>query len=77
MKTLASLLLAAFLPIVAHAASRVTLTVHTPLTSSRLEMVEVNMSTIFAKLGEETVVVTDANGQEVPSQVTWDGKLIF
>ena len=77
MKTLASLLLAAFLPLVAHAASRVTLTVHNPLTSSRLEMVEVNMSTIFAKLGEETVVVTDANGQEVPSQVTWDGKLIF
>lgn len=44
-------------------------------------MVETDLSLITKKLGLPTVnsqlIVTDANGNEIPSQVTWDGKLIF
>jgi hypothetical protein len=42
------------------------------------EIVEVSKSKIFAKLGNpSSVVVTDANNNEIPSQITYDGKLIF
>lgn len=58
---------------------KVTLTVSNSLTSARAgEMVEVQMSAIQKKLGDvKSVVVKDANGGEVASQVTSDGLLIF
>ena len=61
-----------------HAADRVTITVSNPIASSRMEMVEVDVSAIQKKLQtEKDIVVMDANGGEIPSQITWDGKLIF
>lgn len=61
-----------------HAADRVTITVSNPIASSRMEMVEVDVSAIQKKLQtEKDIVVTDADGKETPSQITWDGKLIF
>jgi len=73
---------AAFLVgLAAEAADRVALTVSNPISTARLEMVETDLSLITKKLGLPTVnsqlIVTDANGNEIPSQVTWDGKLIF
>lgn len=69
-----------FMAIMVSAADKkVALTVSNALASARAgEMVEVPMSAIKKKLGDvASVVVTDANGGEVASQVTHDGKLIF
>ncbi len=65
--------------VVAAAADRVTLTVSNPLSVSRSgEMVEVPITSVKARLGNPaTVIVTDADGKEIPSQVTYDGLLIF
>lgn len=42
------------------------------------EMVEVSLSDVKGKLGHDaTLIVTDADGKEIPSQVTHDGKIIF
>lgn len=61
-----------------HAAERVTVTVTNPIATARMEMVEVDMTTLTKKLQTQTnIVVTDADGKEIPSQITWDGKLIF
>lgn len=59
------------------AAESVKITVSNPTAGARMEMVEVDASTIKKKLGEGSMVVTDADGGEVPSQLTYDGKLIF
>lgn len=76
--------LAALSVLLANAQQKVTVTVSNPTKSARMEMVEVDASAMLKKLGvasvEElkgAVVVTDADGREVPSQLTWDGKLIF
>ena len=69
--------LVAWLALMANAQQKVTLTVANPISSSRLEMVEVDMDVVKKKLGTEKVIVSDADGNEIPSQVTWDGKLIF
>ena len=63
----------------ASAADKVTLTVKNTLSSARAgEMVEVPFEQVKKKLGgAEKVIVTDADGREIPSQVTYDGKLIF
>ncbi|MCQ2095885.1 MAG: DUF4861 domain-containing protein [Bacteroidaceae bacterium] len=60
-------------------AQSVTVTVRNPLTSARAgEMIEVDMGTLKSKLNAESgLIVTDADGKELPSQVTYDGKLIF
>ena len=57
----------------------VKITVSNPIGIARSgEMVEINMADIQAKLGQTAgVIVTDADGREVPSQVTHDRKLIF
>ena len=62
-----------------HATQRVTITVTNSVKSARLEMVEVDLKIIQKKLQTEgkDLVVVDADGREIPSQVTWDGKLIF
>lgn len=63
----------------ASAADKVTITVKNSLKSARAgEMVEVPFDQVQKKLGgAEQVIVTDADGKEIPSQVTYDGKLIF
>lgn len=59
----------------------VTVTVTNPLASERSgEMVELPMSDVSAKLNladTAQIVVLDANGQQVPYQVTYDEKVIF
>ena len=60
-----------------NAADRVTITVSNPLTKARVEVVEVDFSVLKKKLGTEQIIVTDADGKEIPSQLTWNGKLIF
>ena len=59
----------------------VTVTVSNPLDMERSgEMVEVSMATVSDKLkldDEAQIVVLDAAGQQVPYQITYDGKVIF
>lgn len=70
---------AVLLAVAAVAADKVTVTVRNTLNTARSgEMVEVDMKQVKTRLdGAQTVVVTDADGREIPSQVTYDGKLIF
>lgn len=61
-----------------HAADGLTITVSNSISQARLEMVETDVAVIEKKLGvADNVVVTDADGKEIPLQLTWDGKLIF
>jgi len=59
----------------------VTVTVTNPLAMERSnEMVEVSMETITNRLGladTAQIVVLNADGQQVPYQITYDGKVIF
>lgn len=59
----------------------VTVTVTNPLAMERSnEMVEVSMETVTDRLGladMAQIVVLNANGQQVPYQITYDGKVIF
>ena len=59
----------------------VTVTVTNPLAMERSnEMVEVSMETITNRLGladTAQIGVLDADGQQVPYQITYDGKVIF
>ena len=59
----------------------VTVTVTNPLAMERSnEMVEVSMETVTDRLGladTAQIVVLNADGQQVPSQITYDGKVIF
>ena len=59
----------------------VTVTVTNPLAMERSnEMVEVTMETVTDRLGladTAQIVVLNANGQQVPYQITYDGKVIF
>lgn len=64
--------------VTAQAADKVAITVQNPLPVSRsFEMVEADASRLKARLKAESLVVTDADGREIPSQQTYDGKLIF
>lgn len=58
-------------------AQKVTVTVSNKLDFSRIDMAEVDMKTIESKLKTTQVIVTDADGHEITSQQTYDGKLIF
>lgn len=78
MKKTFTFLFTILLAAVASAAERVTLTVSNPVNHARIEMVEVDYALIQKKLNTtETVIVTDADSKEIPSQLTWDGRLIF
>ena len=68
-----------FNPCSFYAADRVTITVANSLPTPRsTELAEVDASLIQARLdGITTFFITDADGKEVPSQITYDGKLIF
>lgn len=59
------------------AVDKVKITVENRLSAERLEMAEMEMSSIRNKLGTDNFIVTDADGREIPSQKTYDGKLIF
>lgn len=62
-----------------HAADKVTVKVTNPIAIDRVgETVELNVDQLSKKLdGATQFVVRDADGKEVPSQKTYDGKLIF
>ena len=61
------------------AAEKVKITVSNPIHGARMEMVEVDITTLKKKTGiqDNGIVVIDADGKEIPSQITYDGKLIF
>lgn len=70
----------------AMAAEKVAITITNPIAADRNEeIVEVNAETVKAQLmkgrdakdADLQFVVTDAEGKELPSQLTYDGKLIF
>jgi len=69
---------ALFASLASSAADVVKLTVSNPINTSRVEVVEADFNTIQKKLnGAEAVIVMNADGKEIPSQITYDGKLIF
>lgn len=64
----------------AQAADRATITVSNSLNHARIEVVEVDVALALQKKLDASAgafVVTDAGGHEIPSQLTWDGKLLF
>lgn len=71
-------LAAAVIAAAASAVSPVKVTVSNPLNMVRNgAMVELSLPALQKKLGTEQMIVTDADGREIPSQKTYDGKLIF
>ena len=81
MKKTCMFVLAAVFAMLVNAQQKVTLTVKNPVKSARLEMVEVDVNAIIKttdnRLQTTDMIITDADGKEIPSQVTYDGKLIF
>lgn len=79
MRKLFSMLIALLIGSSAMAADKVKVTVSNGLDFARAEeMLELDLAGLKEKLGNpEAVIITDADGNEVPSQVTYDGKLIF
>lgn len=62
----------------AQAADRVTITVANTLATPRSEVVETSLTTVQHKLSaDKDIIVTDANGKEIASQTTYNGKLVF
>lgn len=61
----------------AHAEKKVTITVANTLPTARLEMVEADLASVQGKLNAQDIIITDADGKEIPSQKTHDGKIIF
>ena len=60
------------------AADKVTITVSNSLPSERVEVVETRLADIQRRLNTLTdIVIMDADNKEIPSQITYDGKLIF
>lgn len=61
--------------------SETQVTIENPLPSDRVnEIVEIPLSALGQEAGQEngsTLVITDGRGKQVPSQITFDGKLIF
>lgn len=81
MKKLSLLAVAAFFFFACSESKTVTVTVANPTALERnAEMVEVSMSDVSAKLqlaDTAQIVVLDADGQQVPYQITYDEKVIF
>ena len=73
--------LAVMVALMANAQQRVTVIVTNPVKTARVEMVEVDVAAIKKttdnRLQTTDMVVIDADGKEIPSQITYDGKLIF
>ena len=60
------------------AADKVTITVTNTLPTQRTEVVGATLADVQRRLNTRTdIIVTDANGQEVASQPTYDGRLVF
>lgn len=77
-RTLLNIAVTLMIASAACAAERVTITVkNTQKTSRAFEMIEVPMDNINKKFGSASFIVTDADGNELPSQLTHDGTLIF
>ncbi len=70
-----------FLATISAQAQTVTVTVTNQERQQRQQLVEVNAQEVFSKLGiapaDKKVVVTNALGQEVPYQLTFDGLLLI
>lgn len=67
-----------FLGLTANAQKKVMLTVQNSTTTTReFEVVETDAKVIKQKLGTESFIITDADGNEISSQITHDGKVIF
>ena len=81
MKNILFLLAAAFCCFACGESKTITVTVANPTALERnAEMVEVSMSDVSAKLqlaDTAQIVVLDADGQQVPYQITYDEKVIF
>lgn len=79
MKRLLTSIVAAALAASVMAADKVTITVANQLNEARDgELAEVNANIIKSKLdGTGTIVILDADGKEVASQLTYDGKIVF
>ncbi len=79
MKQTFLLCLTAITAMALQAAEKVKITVSNPIHGARMEMVEVDITTLKKKTGiqDNGIVVIDADGKEIPSQITYDGKLIF
>ena len=79
MKQTFLLCLAAMTAMALQAAEKVKITVSNPIHGARMEMVEVDITTLKKKtsIQDNGIVVIDADGKEIPSQITYDGKLIF
>ncbi len=64
-------------------AQTATVVVKNPTTASRMELIELNMNDVKAKLGNatpkkgETYIVKNKAGQQIGSQITHDGKLLI
>lgn len=80
MKKISFFVCVALIALSANAGDNVTIMVKNALNTARSgEMAEVSMRDIQSKLGGKAnkLIVTDADGREIPSQVTYDNKLIF
>ncbi|MBQ2182606.1 MAG: DUF4861 family protein, partial [Bacteroidaceae bacterium] len=79
MKKIMLLLSAVLVSIGLQAANPVKITVSNSLNTARTsEMVEIPLATLQKNLGKTNqFIVTDADGKEIPSQLTYDQKLIF
>ena len=79
MKQTFLLCLTAITAMALQAAEKVKITVSNPIHGARMEMVEVDITTLKKKtsIQDNGIVVIDADGKEIPSQITYDGKLIF
>lgn len=79
-KVLYSLLIASFFASCANEKTAQITVSNTSQTERKNEIVEVAVKDIQAKLAStdtNNMIVVDANGQQVPYQITYDGKLIF
>jgi hypothetical protein len=79
MRKLFALAVALLVSMAAMAADDVKITISNNLDFARAEeMVELDEATLKGMTGNPAaLIVTDADGNEIPSQVTYDGKLIF
>lgn len=81
MKKILFVLMAAFVLTACNESKTVTVTVTNDIALDRAnEMVEVSMSEVSALLqlpGDGQIVVSDAEGKEIPYQITFDEKIIF